>query len=405
MNNTKLHTTHKHLTLVFTWVVFLIVIILAGTFLWARYYNDSRHEKNEFLSQVHSLVMKGNSDISFLQKIQRVRELDEKQKFWEEKWRWDIWNVIPISFFILDEDKNVIFENIMKEPEFNTLDFQKKNYYIDANTYIALRDFWENTIIFYQDIRYSLRDVFSDFLLLLILASVSGVLFYFIWYRFVEKALSPVEANLQDMTDFVHNAGHELKTPLAVMHGNLQVMQIEEKFDKKLLKKSLWEINRANSLIEWLIELSEIGKLSEKSSLALATQVKKTVDELSDFAQEKNIQINNHVEWKYIVQANVQELNILLVNILKNAIKYNTKWWSVNISLEKNILSISDSGKWISSQDKEKIFDRFYRGSKVRSEEWFGIGLSLVKKITDTNNWKIEIESEEWKWSEFKIIF
>jgi signal transduction histidine kinase len=90
---------------------------------------------------------------------------------------------------------------------------------------------------------------------------------------FVRRLLVPVEENLQDMTDFVHNAGHELKTPLSVMRGNLQVMQVEGKYDKKLLKKSIREIDNTNSLIEGLIELSQIGKLSERLPLALAIEV------------------------------------------------------------------------------------------------------------------------------------
>jgi signal transduction histidine kinase len=67
-----------------------------------------------------------------------------------------------------------------------------------------------------------------------------------------------VEENLQDMTNFVHNAGHELKTPLAVMRGNLQIMQAEETYDKLLLKKSIREIDNTNSLLEGLIELSQV---------------------------------------------------------------------------------------------------------------------------------------------------
>ncbi len=64
------------------------------------------------------------------------------------------------------------------------------------------------------------------------------------------RALRPVEDNLRDMSEFIHNAGHELKTPLAVMRGNLQVMQAEKKLDPKLLKTSLGQIDETNKLIE-----------------------------------------------------------------------------------------------------------------------------------------------------------
>jgi signal transduction histidine kinase len=60
------------------------------------------------------------------------------------------------------------------------------------------------------------------------------------------------------MTDFVHNAGHELKTPLAILRGNLQVMQAEKKYDIKLIKKSLRDVDNSNLLLEGLIELSQV---------------------------------------------------------------------------------------------------------------------------------------------------
>jgi signal transduction histidine kinase len=85
-----------------------------------------------------------------------------------------------------------------------------------------------------------------------------SILFYFVGYRFVGRALKPVEENLQDMKDFVHNAGHELKTPLAVMSGNLQVMQAEKKLDPVLLQESFREIDMMNGLIESLRQLSEL---------------------------------------------------------------------------------------------------------------------------------------------------
>jgi len=62
--------------------------------------------------------------------------------------------------------------------------------------------------------------------------------------------LFPVSQNFQDMSDFIHNAGHELKTPLAVMRGNLQVMQVEEKYDAALLKKNMKELDKMTSLLE-----------------------------------------------------------------------------------------------------------------------------------------------------------
>ena len=82
-------------------------------------------------------------------------------------------------------------------------------------------------MVFYAKLRYDAEDLFEDSMILLVMILLFSVLVYFLGYRFVERALQPVEENIEDMKDFIHNAGHELKTPLAVMRGNLQIMQAE----------------------------------------------------------------------------------------------------------------------------------------------------------------------------------
>lgn len=82
-------------------------------------------------------------------------------------------------------------------------------------------------VIFYSRKHYDVDDFLRDIFILLGMTSLFSTLFYFLGYRFVERALKPVEENLADMQDFIHNAGHELKTPLALMRGNLQIMQAE----------------------------------------------------------------------------------------------------------------------------------------------------------------------------------
>lgn len=75
------------------------------------------------------------------------------------------------------------------------------------------------------------------------------------------------------------------------------------------------------------------------------------------------------------------------------------------MSFEKNTLSIRDTGIGITPQEQEKIFERFYQVHNVRSEEGFGIGLSLVKKIADANTWKIRIQSELNEGTTFYLTF
>lgn len=408
MDNTKLIATHKRLSLLFTWMVFMVIVIFWASALWGKYFNEQKIQKSEF-----ELVTQ-----SILQKFSRWEEL--LPKVWE-RGKQRLQDVVRrlaensspeafLSYFVLDEDNKIVLDNILEKPSFERLILDKDDvFYIDDETMVRVSSLDESIlgekIVFYKKQRYSREDFLYDLTGLLLLSLLLTVGLYLLWNKFVGKALKPVEQSLEDMSDFIHNAWHELKTPLAVMRGNLQVMQAEKQYDEKLLKKSLSQVDHVNNLIEWLKELSELWQISEKENLAIAPEITKVLREYDAVVQEKKLHINNTVKWMYVVVANRNELRVLLANIISNAIKYTPEKGEIDISMTKNILSVSDSWVWISKQDQEKIFDRFYQAEDARSKEGFGIWLSLVKKIIDMNEWKIEVESMEKKGTIFKVIF
>lgn len=92
------------------------------------------------------------------------------------------------------------------------------------------------------------------------------------------------------MQAFIHNAGHELKTPLAIVRGNLQVMQAEKKYDEHLLELSIASVDATTHLLESLRELSEVGKLAEKEKLSLFWEIEKIREKFEDLRALKNIE-------------------------------------------------------------------------------------------------------------------
>ena len=383
----------------------MIVMVIGISFLGTKFVSENRTQKREILGQVVNILAWMKKDEFFYKKYARQKIIEEVKKFrpWEMRQAKNLWP--KLSFFVLDKDNNLIFKELLEEVEFEEIDFEAKKIYKDSGTYIVVQEIETQKIIFYQNIRYSFDDLWRDILLLFILASILSLWVYFIGLRFVEKALGPVEENLQDMTDFIHNAGHELKTPLAVMRGNLQVMQAEKKLDKNLVKLSIWEIDTMNWLIESLRELSELGSLSAKEPLSFIWEIENIQREFHDMLLEKNIEFLSLTSEHPKVLANKYELHLMLSNIIKNAIKYTPKWWKIEITYEKNRLSISDNWVGISTVDQEKIFDRFFQWENARSKDGFGIGLSLVKKIADTNGWKVDVKSKKWKWTTVQIVF
>lgn len=408
MDNTKLHATHKRLTILFTGMVFLVVFAFGVSAIFAKYYTEQNAQKKEFELATESLLQKfsrGEEMFPNIWEQGRQRLQDVVKRFTEA-------NVVEsfISFFVLDSENRIVLDNIVEKPYFDQIILDRGDiFYIDDETMVRVADIknsilWEK-IIFYKNQRYSQNDFMYDLTAFLFLSLFLTIALYFIWYKFVGKALRPVQRSLEDMSDFVHNAGHELKTPLAVMRGNLQVMQSEKEYDPKLIKTSIKEVDHINNLIEGLRELAELGQLSEKENLALAPEVTKVLREYEVPIEEKKLQVHNSVKGMFVVFANRNELHVLLANLISNAVKYTQEEWTIDISLRKNILLIRDSWQGISAEEQEKIFHRFYQGEKVRSKEGFGIGLSLVKKIADTNGWKVEVESKPGAWSTFKVSF
>jgi signal transduction histidine kinase len=409
MNHEKLEITHKNLSILFTLIVCLIVFVLGFSTLSAKYYNELRLQKWEFersAGEIRSLLSSQNMALRqlFFNQILEGESIEERFG----RGRRDIQS--NLSFLVINAQNQLIFENILEDVDFWLLSIPP-----DSEVYLGngilyqmlpVHPRYGSSILFYQKIRYTIDDFLRDILLLLIVVFIFSYLVYFLWNRFVWRALKPVEQNLDDMQDFIHNAGHELKTPLAVMRGNLQVMQAEHSFDQELLSKSLSQIDHMNQLIESLRELSELGTLRTKESLHLRTEVTRIIELLSATQTTKNITLHNNLQDGFYLSAHPYELEVFFGNILKNAFLYNQMWGTVTLTQKKNIVEIRDTGKGIPESEQDKIFERFYRGDQARNaQEWLWVGLSLVKKIADTNGWKLEVESELWKGTVFRIIF
>lgn len=402
----NLEHTHRHLTRVFTGVVFIIVMVVGISFLSAKYVTESRNQQKEISQQINLINTWIQNDEEFFAKYAKQKLIEEIRKFkpWDIRRNQSV-NGTRLSFFVLDEENNLIFKEILQEPRFDDINFDITKIYSDHDTFIFSNNIDENKIVFYQNIRYSLSDVVQDILLLLLLSSILSVLVYFIGYRFVGKALTPVRENIKDMSDFIHNAGHELKTPLAVMRWNLQIMQAEKKYDSKLLKSSIVTIDNANMLIEWLRELSEAGKVSGQEKINLPEYTRGILAEFIPQMKEKNITLEMLLPKTYFISANKSELEIVLKNIIKNAILYNKQAGKIMVKTEKNTLTIIDTWIGIAPENLDKIFDRLYREWEARDAWGYGIWLSMVKKIVDANGWKIHVKSEKWNGTRFEITF
>lgn len=206
--------------------------------------------------------------------------------------------------------------------------------------------------------------------------------------------------------EFVANASHELKTPMAVLMTNIETALMNKKIStdtRDYLETSLGTIHNMNVLIEDLLLLSSLEK-HKKNFNRIDTSIflKKVVSPLKTAAARKSIQINLITpKEKISIKANPTLLDRAISNIIENAIKYSPENSKINVLIEKNetdlIVKVIDEGPGIENKYHEQIFERFFRidDSRSRKTGGSGLGLAISKEIIGIHNGKIEVQSNK----------
>ncbi|MDD3646261.1 MAG: HAMP domain-containing sensor histidine kinase [Candidatus Gracilibacteria bacterium] len=414
MKKNNLDSMKKRLTVIFTLLVFFIAVFLEFVFFSTKYYAYISEEKQNFnlvTSSIENRFISINDFITTFDVGKRLFKLRQGQKLQKGLGNEESF----VSLLVIDKNsRNLIFNNVvedvsvsfiekqLEEDDYNKID-QENRYLIKK---IQLKDiFSEYDVIFIKNLRYSFIDYLRDLSGFILLTFLFSALLYYIGYQFVNKNLEPLEQNLKDMQDFIHNAGHELKTPISVIISNLQLLHELKKYDKNLTKESIDEIKRLNKLIDGLVELSDINITSKKQDLNLEEEINAIIKDYNKEIEKKEIDVGFNVKSNFKLSANREYFYIFFGNLLANAVKYNKKGGNIKVELNKNKLIIEDSGIGIKDEDKEKIWDRFYQADKSRNSKGFGIGLSLVQNIAKMYKWTIKVSSKVGDGTKIEISF
>jgi signal transduction histidine kinase len=219
------------------------------------------------------------------------------------------------------------------------------------------------------------------------------------------KLLVRHQESFSKISQFSSHASHELKTPLTSMRGEMEVGLRRERTPQEyqqILQKNLLKIIEIQELVDGLLFLAKSDKLEITSSFEevyideIITECK---EELKSMAHTKSIDMTMHL-LPLTVKGDSKLLKIACINILKNAILYSPQKTEITISMEERglafVVIFEDQGVGIPKEDREYIFDRFYRVEKQKSQEdrGTGLGLSIVKMILDIHGFDILIESE-----------
>ena len=241
-----------------------------------------------------------------------------------------------------------------------------------------------------------------------------GLIIVFILLSFISKrVLSPIIESIEKQNQFVLNAGHELKTPIAVIMADAEVLEMMEENEESLelvgsIKK---QAERLNGLTATLLHLAkaEEGRLdAEITDFSITELIEDEINEFRYLAKEKEITFDNSN--KIIITADRNSIKELIIIFLDNAIKYSDEKGKIKITAEKqgkNVkLQFMNTCENPKSININKIFDRFYREDKSRSKkkDGYGIGLSMAKSIVDIHKGKISASITKNNYVCFTVI-
>ena len=207
------------------------------------------------------------------------------------------------------------------------------------------------------------------------------------------------------LKDFISNASHELKTPLMSINSEIDYSLKAKKY-KEWMENVKSEIGNINNLLDELVLISKLDSGTElnKTDKDVSQVVKSVVNMIEKKYKDKWLKLSMKLD-KVEKKVHNSSFEIIAKNLIENAFKYTEKW-SIKITLNEQEFSVKDSWIWINKENLEKIWDRFWQEDRSKTDTTsFGLGLYLVKLLVEKHWWKISVESEKWKWSEFKILW
>ena len=245
----------------------------------------------------------------------------------------------------------------------------------------------------------------------LILLLIGESVIYFIASFLTKRITKPAEESFAKQKDFIADASHELKTPLAVIMASSDELK-EDKKNANYVNNIKQEAEKMNNLLKSMLDLSKLESGVTKDTYKeenLSKIINKTCLTFEAVAFEDEVQITSDIEDDIKFNCNKDEIERLISIILDNAIKHSNKKSIVKVitKKEKNniVISITNSGDPIKVEDEEKIFERFYRADKSRNRNnnRYGLGLAIAKNIVINHNGSIKAHSDDGK-TTFTII-
>ncbi len=293
---------------------------------------------------------------------------------------------------IFDSDKKKIFSTLKSKDvslddviylSGNQIHFIKEpeSYYLGSK-YVIIEIPDDN--IWFENIKYKM-----------IIGFLLAFLFMlFIGYFIAKLFLRPMRDALHLLDRFIKDTTHELNTPVTAIITNIEMINkdlLDEKLAKKINRIEIGAKTISNIYEDLTFVTLNNQIISNNEEINLSNILKQRIDFFSSIATMKKINFETFIKDDIFIFCDAKKISKLIDNLLSNAIKYNKIAGTIKVVLTKNSLSIEDTGKGISKENLDKLFDRYTRFDK--SVGGFGIGLNIVSLIAKEYDFKIEVTS------------
>ncbi|MPZ73452.1 MAG: PAS domain-containing protein [Nitriliruptorales bacterium] len=216
--------------------------------------------------------------------------------------------------------------------------------------------------------------------------------------------------------DFVTNASHELRTPVAGMQALADSLGVAIDRDpvraRSMVVRLQIEATRLGKLARELLDLARLEEdaAAERRRVDLAEIVRAQAERILPLAQSRDVKVSVHADAPAPLVALPGDVRLIVANLLENAVRYNRPGGHVDVTVERTashaILEVEDDGLGIADADRDRIFERFYRVDRARSRAGggTGLGLSIVRHATERHGGQVSVQSVLGEGSTFRVV-
>lgn len=233
----------------------------------------------------------------------------------------------------------------------------------------------------------------------------------------INELLDRIQNTVEREKQFTADASHQLRTPLAVLKGTMEVLvrkpRTEQEYKEKITY-SIGEIDRISEIVEQLLTLARFDKNNQKiapEKVHFQSMIDAILQRFTDVILDKEFQFNLNIDPESSIYATPYYVDLILENIISNALKYSPQKSEIGISVISQVetvtCQIKDKGIGIKKEDIGSIFHPFFRSDELNHKDikGNGLGLSIVEKAAQLINAQVTVHSEMDKGSTFTITF